>query len=329
MKKRNFKLNLKDMLLKFLKLAFVVIVAVTAYFVMIYPVAKRAFVKRYVPILQNSPMMDTSYSGMAPRPTISVSESVDSKAIMMPPVGGNDGFVVDGQYDQKVIKNANLDIKVASVPNTLRDIQTMADQVGGFTQNAYTAESQVGVLTGSVTVRVPEANFTQSLDKIKSLATRVVSENISGQDVTQEFSDLKSQLDSLVRVKDQYSKLLEDAKTVEEILQVQDRLNNTQQQIDYIQGRINYTNNQTSYASIYVNMNEEVIVQLPVDKFDLGSTVKESISTAVRILQNSVTFIIVTIFTLLGLIPYFLIIWLLIWLGKKAYRKFKSVNKKK
>ena len=87
--------------------------------------------------------------------------------------------------------------------------------------------------------------------------------------MTEEYTDLGSQLTNLQATEREYLKLLARAQTIDEILVVQDRINGTRAQIEQVQGRINLLTNQTDLATITVHLTPP-IVQKPAD--DGGTT---------------------------------------------------------
>ena len=66
------------------------------------------------------------------------------------------------------------------------------------------------------------------------------SESTTGQDVTEQYTDLDSQLRNLEASEAQLLELMKQAGTVEEILKVQQELTNTRGQIEQIKGQMQY-----------------------------------------------------------------------------------------
>ena len=76
----------------------------------------------------------------------------------------------------------------------------------------------------TLTVRVPAEKLNDALDQIKALTGDPVkytlSENISGQDVTQDYTDLKSRLRNLEEANAKLSELYDKATKTEEALAI-------------------------------------------------------------------------------------------------------------
>ena len=108
-------------------------------------------------------------------------------------------------FEQMVIMNADLSIAVDDPTVSMAAIQKMAKDMGGFTvsSNLFKTQTAAGleVPEASITIRVPAERLDEAMTKIKALTGDPVKftlyENISGQDVTQEYTDLKSRLRNL------------------------------------------------------------------------------------------------------------------------------------
>ncbi|MSP22541.1 MAG: DUF4349 domain-containing protein [Dehalococcoidia bacterium] len=74
--------------------------------------------------------------------------------------------------------------------------------------------------------------------QLRGVAIEVRTISTGSQDVTGEVADLESTLRNLRAVEARYMEILSSARTLPEILQMQDRLNQTRDQIELAQGRL-------------------------------------------------------------------------------------------
>ena len=106
-------------------------------------------------------------------------------------------------------------------------------------------------MKASVTLRVPAAQYDATLASLRSIeGAKVQSEGSKSSEVTEQYTDLQSRLRNLERTEGQYLKLLEQAKTIPEILQMNDRLDNVRLQIEQIQGRLKVLDQMSELATI-------------------------------------------------------------------------------
>ena len=118
--------------------------------------------------------------------------------------GSSFGAQEQVQQERLVIYNANLALVVDDPVESLDTISDLATSIGGFVVNSnlYESSYRVGdeyrpVHEANITIRVPAERLDEALDQLKGLAVEVDSESISGQDVTQEYTDLASRLRNL------------------------------------------------------------------------------------------------------------------------------------
>jgi hypothetical protein len=104
-------------------------------------------------------------------------------------------------------------------------------------------------------VRVPSAAFEQLMAEASKLGD-VRSTTTSGQDVTAQFTDIEAQLAALTATRDQFLLVLGEAKNVNDILAVQDRLTQVQIQIDQLEGQKRLLTDQTSFGTLSVTLLE-------------------------------------------------------------------------
>jgi hypothetical protein len=74
--------------------------------------------------------------------------------------------------------------------------------------------------------------------------------------VTAQFTDIEAQLSALNATRDQFLLVLGEAKNVNDILQVQDRITQVQLQIDQLEGQKRLITDQTSFGTLSVTLLE-------------------------------------------------------------------------
>ncbi len=153
--------------------------------------------------------------------------------------------------DRMIIYNVTLQLEVERIRVALARIEQVAQTAGG-----YVVGSNVGENQAQVTIRVPAAELNRTLEQLRAVGGKVKSEQLSSRDVTEEFSDLSAQLRNLQAVEAQYLALLQQARTVDEILKVRQRLDEIRGQIERLQGRIQFLQRQSEMAAITLILTE-------------------------------------------------------------------------
>ncbi|HYM15988.1 MAG TPA: DUF4349 domain-containing protein [Dehalococcoidia bacterium] len=153
---------------------------------------------------------------------------------------------------RKIVMVSTLSVGVKDVARGFEDAGNIATVDGGFIASSAFGH-QDGKETASVTIRVPADKYQDALGRLRQLGT-VQDEQSNSNDVTQDYTDLQSRLHSLQAALQQYLGFLTRAGDIGQVLQVQDRINQTQAEIEQTQGRINLLNNQTDLATITVHL---------------------------------------------------------------------------
>jgi len=210
---------------------------------------------------------------------------------------------------QMVIRTANLSLVVEATGDAMTDIQSLAEGLGGYVAQSSTYRVREGLIDGNITVRVPASSFSQALQSVKELAVTVISENVSGEDVTQEYTDLESRLRNLEATE---TELLELLKTVrertgkaEDILAVHREVTNIRGQIEQIKGRMKYLEQMSAMSTITVSLTmERPVVE---EGWVPQGTVRDALRALVDALQGLANLAIWLIIFLLPLLVLFLI----------------------
>jgi hypothetical protein len=129
----------------------------------------------------------------------------------------------------------------------------LAESVGGYVVSS-TISGEEGDVTGSISIRVPDSRFEQTLGELRSLATRVRSENTSAKDITEEYVDFKARLRNAEATEGQYLALLGKAKDTEETLKVYERLSQVRREIEQIKGKIQYLEQSAALSLIEIEL---------------------------------------------------------------------------
>jgi molybdopterin converting factor small subunit len=148
-----------------------------------------------------------------------------------------------------------MQLVVTDVTEALKQITNLAGTYGGFVVNSNVQENQ-NRLYGNISIRVLSERFNDALAALRAMAVDVRSESTSGQDVTEEYTDLSAKLRNLQAAETQLLKLMEQAGKVTEILEVQKELVQTRGEIEQTKGRMQYLEKSSDLAFIQVTLEQ-------------------------------------------------------------------------
>lgn len=201
-----------------------------------------------------------------------------------------------GRIETKIIKTAYLSIEVKDVPGTIETLKNLASQKGGYLSSTNIQKNYNDRLSGSVIIRVPAAEFENTLTSVKAIGT-VKSASTQGQDVTEEYVDLQAQKSSYQNQLAQYNEIMKKAVKVEDVITVQQQIDRVQTELNRLEGRLKYLDSRIDLSTITVNLQEPEPVGGETGH-NFISTINEGISGFFGMIDA----IIIILFTLLPLI---------------------------
>lgn len=176
--------------------------------------------------------------------------------------------IANPEGDLTVIERSNrMIVKNADIKLTVKDTDVAIDRATQIIGDAggYIVSSRVwyqdyygnNLKYASITIGVPVTEFEKVLVRLRGLAVKVVDEKAAGEDVTDQYVDLQSQLTNLEATRARIQEFLTDAKTVDEALRINQELANLEAQIEQIKGRMNYLNDRSAFSTITINFEPE------------------------------------------------------------------------
>jgi len=221
--------------------------------------------------------------------------------------------------ERLVVKRAEMSVSVADPVEAMHTVIEMAESMQGYVVNSNQWNSTTNgqsYVYSSVMVRVPAERLEEIMQKVRNLAADpkngVLSESVTGEDVTSEYVDSQARLRNLQAAEAQLVELLDKATDLEYTLDIFKELTDIRSQIEVLQGRIKYLEESSALSVLNVNFVAEASLQpLQIGPWKPSGVVKDALQTLIRAGQNVGTalikFVIIWVPFLLpiGLIVYF------------------------
>jgi hypothetical protein len=233
-----------------------------------------------------------------------------------------------------VIKNAVLSIVVKDPVSAVDAIGKLAEKHGGFIVNSNTQKVQTGngleTPQATIDIRVPAEFLTQSLDEIKALvsdqAAGILNEQVTGSDVTKEYTDLKSRLTNLQNAADQLKTIMAEAHKTEDVMSVYNQLTQVNEQIEVLKGQIKYYDESSSMSEIKVDLRSEASIKpISVAGWQPAGIARDALQALVNTLQVLAS---LAIWFALYFLPILLILALVILVMVLIIKAFSKAFKK-
>ena len=220
--------------------------------------------------------------------------------------------------NRMIVKNADVRLMVKDTDVAIdRTTQIIGDAGGYIVSSRVWYQDYYGnnLKYATISLGVPVQEFEKVLSRLRGLAIRVVDETAAGDDVTDQYVDLQSQLTNLETTQARIQEFLKDAKTVDEALRINQELSNIEGQIEQIKGQMNYLNDRSAFSTITLNLEPEFPVLTPAPTatpipWNPGETFSEAKNTIVVVYQGVGNFLIWLAVVILPLVlPVALILW--------------------
>ncbi|HXD08806.1 MAG TPA: DUF4349 domain-containing protein [Anaerolineales bacterium] len=234
--------------------------------------------------------------------------------------------VIVQDTNRKIIKNADVRLQVKDTNVAVNRATQIISDLGGYIISSriwYQDYFGNNLMYASITIGVPVDEFEHALTRLRELAVKVLDETASGEDVTDQYVDLQSQLTNLEATRARIQEFLQDAKTVDEALRINQELANIEAQIEQIKGRMNFISDRSAFSTITINFEPEFPIltatptttprptstPIPWKPGDTFNDAKNTVTVAYQGIANFLIWLLVVILPIL--LPPALIIWVL------------------
>jgi hypothetical protein len=171
-------------------------------------------------------------------------------------VNKNPSSAAPYQVNRMIIKNGEMSLKVADTDRAIDQVTGAAVDSGGYIVSARTWV-QDGFKYATISMGVPSDQFEAVQRQLRTLAIEVLNDTASGQDVSDQYVDLQSQLTNLEATQARIRSFLDKAIKVDEALQVNAQLTAIEGQIEQVKGRTQYLKDRSAYSTILVNIEQQ------------------------------------------------------------------------
>ena len=173
------------------------------------------------------------------------------------------GDVVPSLQGPPVIRQAQLSITVGSgkFSSKLSEVRTIVEGQGGYIAGTDAQAKPLGtdqsapIRTGVINFMVPAGHFDSTIDDLSKVGD-VQGEHITGTDVSAQYVDLRARLANAEAQRNAMLALLSGAKSINDIITVQNQIGQITGQIEQLKGQIKYLDDNTSYSSVSVTLTE-------------------------------------------------------------------------
>ncbi len=227
-------------------------------------------------------------------------------------------------WDRKIIRTATLQLTVKNVTASVDRVQLLAAQHGGYVFQSDSHQDSDHTVS-SITIQVPTQEFDRIMPELRKLdgqVSKITSENVSSSDVTEEYTDLGSQLRNLQATEARILALQQKAEKLEDVLTLDQQLRQVQGDIERVQGRLNFLSNHSDMSSITVSLSPiglpaQATEPEPVKAWDPGQIAIKAWNASLDMLSGIATVAITIAVFLWWAVPMLVVLYVLVMRGRR------------
>ena len=156
------------------------------------------------------------------------------------------------QSDQrKIIRDGRITFETTNVKLTNALIKKAVKEFNAYiaSENEYSYNDRI---EHQLVLRVPAENFDILLTKISGSVEKLESKNIELKDVTEQYIDLETRIKTKKELETRYTALLKKAKTVKEILAIEEQIGKLREEIESVEGRLKLLKDRTAFSTLTI-----------------------------------------------------------------------------
>lgn len=185
------------------------------------------------------------------------------------------------QSARKLIVESWITLEVTGIDANVRRVESLAVQSGGWVESSEVF-GDAGYRSATVRIRVPADRLDSGLESLRDLG-RVTDEGVSSTDVTERLIDNEARLTAWYAQEERLVTLLENAPTVEDIIQIEQRIAEVRSDIEHVEATQRDLTGRVATSLITVNLRlpAQYAADPPVGNLDLSTGDPSAVADAV------------------------------------------------
>lgn len=246
------------------------------------------------------------------------------------PAPGNDSYSVESALSERmIIRTVNLTLVVEDVEKSTQEFMTLVTTFKGYVAGSNLWRDGTRTYS-SITLRVPAESHDALVEALRSRAIRIENQNITTDDVSQEYVDLSSRLRNLEATEKELLEVLdniyEKSYKAEDVISIYREITQIRGEIEQIKGRQQYLEQLTALATVQVNLQPVATPPSVVEegKWNPQVIINTALRNLVRIFQGLYEVIVVIILNVLPVLLLLAIPVVVVILLVKAVKRRKG-----
>ena len=193
-------------------------------------------------------------SGNAESPDISYGEGFFGENAAQDGTVSKDETAGSENYGQKLIKKYDMSFETTEYDKSVSFVKELIEDNHGYIEDLRTYGKKT-YRSSSFVIRIPEENAQAFLNSTGAIG-ELVSQSESAKDVTLEYYDTVSKIESLKVQRERLLELLEQAKSLSDIITIEDKLEEVESEINEYGTRLKVYDNLVNYVTVNIGISE-------------------------------------------------------------------------
>lgn len=172
-------------------------------------------------------------------------------------------------HKKMLIKNATLEFSVKNYHESHKKIAKIINNANAYISSEKETNSKYKILN-RMEIRVISDQFNSLLNSLSNNSLELEEKKIEVEDVTEEFYDIKTRLKTKKALEKRYMSILNKAKSVSDILEIEEKLGEVREEIESKEGRLKFLSHQVNYSTINLLFYQKKVImpKPPVNYFE-------------------------------------------------------------
>ena len=207
---------------------------------------------------------------------------------------------------RKIIKTGSLSYEVKNLSETEEKIAAWLEGFGGYIADTWTNRNNM-----NVTVKVPSSSFEDAMNSTGDFG-ELLSRSISTEDVSENYYDLETRLETRKILQEKLESYLAGAKSISDLLEIERQLNDVTSELESMEKQFRRLSNQIDFSTISISC------RLPANTTEAGFETPDFLQGLKDFGYNALQFLcnfgLGILYIILVGVPSVLLIALLYWL---------------
>lgn len=238
--------------------------------------------------------------------------TVEEELLQEPLEDNNNYGEASKTTSDKLIKTGDISIEAETIK--IDSVRTIINQLIKKHNGFKSQESKSYNNVYEISISVPSQKFESLVDALDSVGGKIVSKSIKVEDKTGTYTDIESRVKSKEAAMEQYRLLMKKATKMSDIIELQTKMDELQEEIDSKKRSLMSIDRKASYSQLHIELLAKQ-VYTKYEKPGFGSEILEAISGGLTVIKTMILAI--------------LYIWPIILIGVFGYIGYNKYKRKK